>query len=159
MKIDNPQEMIYVLVQWPETQELMDEEWFDKEASLADFDKFGNSAYFIPQKRWLNHNKYIEIILETDKLSEESLIVELLDFMETELRILEGDNILQQSQLSGYDETLESLNDKKNMEEFLKLLEKKIELVRSFHIKIGIHEAYTKIWDIIEKRLKLKNKI
>ena len=43
----------YVLIQWPETQILMDYDWFDNEASLADFDKFGSSAYFIPQKRWL----------------------------------------------------------------------------------------------------------
>lgn len=43
----------FVLVQWPETQVLMDYDWFDAEASLADFYKFGNSAYFIPQQRWL----------------------------------------------------------------------------------------------------------
>lgn len=54
MQVDNMEDYTYVLVQWPETQVLMDEEWFDKEASLADFDKFGSSAYFIPQKRWLS---------------------------------------------------------------------------------------------------------
>jgi hypothetical protein len=53
MKIDDPQDYTYVLVQWPETQVLMDHDWFDAEASLADFHKFGSSAYFIPQKRWL----------------------------------------------------------------------------------------------------------
>ena len=53
MKIDDPTDYEYVLVQWPETQVLMDYDWFDKETSLADFDKFGNSAYFIPMKRWL----------------------------------------------------------------------------------------------------------
>ena len=53
MKIDDPQDYTYVLVQWPETQVLMDYDWFDTEASLADFHKFGSSAYFIPQKRWL----------------------------------------------------------------------------------------------------------
>ena len=52
-KIDNMQDYTYVLVQWPETQVLMDYDWFDAETSLADFDKFGNSAYFIPQSRWL----------------------------------------------------------------------------------------------------------
>lgn len=52
MKIDDIQDYTYVLVQWPETQELMDKEWFDEEASLADCEKFGNSAYFIPQKRY-----------------------------------------------------------------------------------------------------------
>ena len=53
MKIDDPQVYTYVLVQWPETQVLMDYDWFDAEASLADFHKFGSSAYFIPQNRWL----------------------------------------------------------------------------------------------------------
>ena len=56
MQIDNPEDYIYVLVQWPETQVLMDYDWFDKEASLADFDKFGSSAYFIPQTRWIELN-------------------------------------------------------------------------------------------------------
>ena len=52
-KIDNMQVFTYLLVQWPETQVLMDYGWFDAEASLADFHKFGSSAYFIPQSRWL----------------------------------------------------------------------------------------------------------
>ena len=56
MQIDNPEDYIYVLVQWPATQVLMDYDWFDAEASLADFDKFGSSAYFIPQTRWLELN-------------------------------------------------------------------------------------------------------
>lgn len=53
MKIDDPTDYEYVLVQWPESQVLMDYDWFDSETSLADFNKFGNSAYFIPIKRWL----------------------------------------------------------------------------------------------------------
>jgi len=53
MTEDNMQDFTYVLVKWPETQELMDLDWFDKETSLADFSKFGSSAYFIPQLRWL----------------------------------------------------------------------------------------------------------
>lgn len=43
----------YVLVQWPESQEYMEEEWFDEEAILDVECKFGNSAYFIPLKRLL----------------------------------------------------------------------------------------------------------
>jgi len=53
MQIDDPTDYEYVLVRWPETQVLMDYDWFDKETSLADFNKFGSSAYFIPMKRWL----------------------------------------------------------------------------------------------------------
>ena len=59
-KIDNMQVFTYVLVQWPETQVLMDYDWFDEEASLADCDKFVSSAYFIPQSRWLELNKNLK---------------------------------------------------------------------------------------------------
>lgn len=38
----------YILLEWPYSQEVMDEEWFDEEAVLADYDKCGSSAYFIP---------------------------------------------------------------------------------------------------------------
>jgi hypothetical protein len=41
----------YVLVQWPESQEYMEEDWFDAEAILDVEGKFGDSAYFIPIKR------------------------------------------------------------------------------------------------------------
>lgn len=51
MKVDYPMGDIYVLVQWPESQVLMDYDWFDHETSLADFDKFGSSAYFVPIDR------------------------------------------------------------------------------------------------------------
>jgi hypothetical protein len=42
----------YVLVQWPESQEYMEEEWFDEEAIFCggSEDKTGGSAYFIPIK-------------------------------------------------------------------------------------------------------------
>ena len=60
MKVDDPQDYTYVLVQWPESQELMDQEWFDKEASLADFDKFGSAAYFIPKSRLLELNENLK---------------------------------------------------------------------------------------------------
>lgn len=41
----------YTLVTWPESQELMDEPWFDEEAILDVDAHFGSSAYFIPTKR------------------------------------------------------------------------------------------------------------
>lgn len=47
----------YILVSWPESQEFMDEVWFEKESCLADV-KFGDSAYFIPESRIIN-NEYI----------------------------------------------------------------------------------------------------
>lgn len=43
----------YILIQWPESQSLMEYDWFNEETSLADYDKFGGAAYFIPKKRWL----------------------------------------------------------------------------------------------------------
>jgi hypothetical protein len=51
----NAVEESYVLVQWPESQDYMEEEWFDEEAILAlgSEDKTGSSAYFIPLKRMI----------------------------------------------------------------------------------------------------------
>ena len=40
----------YTLVLFPESQNYMEECWFQEEAQLADFDKFGGAAYFIPTK-------------------------------------------------------------------------------------------------------------
>lgn len=58
MKTDNSTDYEYVLVHWPESQILMDYDWFNEDASLADCDKFGSSAYFIPKNRWLElHNE------------------------------------------------------------------------------------------------------
>lgn len=47
--IDNVLEYLenaYILVQWPESQQYMEEEWFDEEAVLSD-----ESSYFIPLNR------------------------------------------------------------------------------------------------------------
>lgn len=43
----------YILIPWPESQELMEEEWFEKEAILDINSTIGNSSYFIPLKRIL----------------------------------------------------------------------------------------------------------
>jgi hypothetical protein len=40
--------MEYVLVMWPDSQEFMEEEWFDEEAVLHPDE---SSAYFIPKER------------------------------------------------------------------------------------------------------------
>lgn len=47
----------YILVRWPESQELMEEEWFRNEAILAigSEDITGSSAYFIPEKRMMQY--------------------------------------------------------------------------------------------------------
>jgi hypothetical protein len=47
----------YILVYWPESQVLMDYDWFDKEAVLADWVKCGSSSYFIPEHRLNEINK------------------------------------------------------------------------------------------------------
>jgi hypothetical protein len=49
--------MKYELIQWPESQILMDYPWFDEECSLADCEKFGSSAYFVPENRIDELNK------------------------------------------------------------------------------------------------------
>lgn len=43
----------YVLVTWPDSQDLMDEDWFEEEAILDAWSKFGSSAYLVPLKRIL----------------------------------------------------------------------------------------------------------
>jgi len=43
----------YVVVQWPDSQALMEEDWFEKEAILDVDCKFGSSTYFIPLHRLL----------------------------------------------------------------------------------------------------------
>jgi hypothetical protein len=43
----------YVLVKWPQSQEYMEEDWFDEEAIFCggSEEKTGSSAYFIPINR------------------------------------------------------------------------------------------------------------
>jgi len=43
---------LYVLVEWPWSQTLMEEDWFGEEAILTD-----NSAYFIPINRAVEFNE------------------------------------------------------------------------------------------------------
>ena len=48
----------YVIIPWPDSQELMDEEWFDDECILINEDpllsQVGSSAYFVPIARLKN---------------------------------------------------------------------------------------------------------
>ena len=47
----------FVVIQWPEIQDLMDKEGFDTNASLANdewcLEEYGSSAYFV-NKQWLS---------------------------------------------------------------------------------------------------------
>ncbi len=45
----------YILVAWPQSQEYLEEEWFEEEAIFCggSEEKTGDSAYFIPIKRIL----------------------------------------------------------------------------------------------------------
>ena len=49
--------MTYIVVQWPEVQELMDKEGFKENSFLVNdplgLDEFGSSAYFVSTE-WLN---------------------------------------------------------------------------------------------------------
>lgn len=45
--------MNYVLIQWPESQTLMELEDFEEHSSLADCEIFGPCAYFV-EKEWLD---------------------------------------------------------------------------------------------------------
>ncbi len=45
----------YVLVCWPESQILMEQEWFDECILMNDenhLDNIGSSAYFVPENRY-----------------------------------------------------------------------------------------------------------
>lgn len=45
----------YVLVSWPESQILMEYDWFDECILMNDenhLDNVGSSAYFVPFERW-----------------------------------------------------------------------------------------------------------
>jgi hypothetical protein len=46
----------YVLITWPDSQEIMDEEWFQDECILMNdenrLDEIGSSAYFVPEERY-----------------------------------------------------------------------------------------------------------
>ena len=45
--------MGYVLVDWPDSQELMELDGFENHSSLADCDEYGQCAYFVDED-WLN---------------------------------------------------------------------------------------------------------
>lgn len=50
---------VYILIEWPDSQEYMEEEWFEEEAILATPHEDGSlsSAYFIPKNRYDNMTK------------------------------------------------------------------------------------------------------
>jgi len=53
----------YVLVTWPQSQMLMEEEWFDECILMNDenhLEEIGSSAFFVPKERYeefINKNK------------------------------------------------------------------------------------------------------
>ena len=50
---DELEGLVYILVLWPNSQEYMDEEWFDEEAIPVDFDSIGEGgAYLIPEREY-----------------------------------------------------------------------------------------------------------
>lgn len=70
----------YILVQWPDSQNFMEEPWFEEEAILAlgCEDKVGSSAYFIPRDRVIINNESIRLevydLLSNYKITEEEKI-------------------------------------------------------------------------------------
>ena len=83
----NTQDM-YILVRWPDSQDLMHEHWFREECFLANSEhlpeEIGSSAYFVPLKR----------LLEVLKDSSESLFdaeLKRLIWEEWESEIKEND--------------------------------------------------------------------
>jgi hypothetical protein len=53
----------FILVTWPESQFLMEEEWFEECILMNDenhYDEYGSSAYFVPASR------YKELMVNSD---------------------------------------------------------------------------------------------
>ena len=47
----------YILVTWPDSQNLMEQEWFDECILMNDENhlaEIGSSAYFVPKKKYLS---------------------------------------------------------------------------------------------------------
>ena len=55
----------YVLIEWPDSQDYMGQEWFQKEAILNNDDEVLSASYFIPENKYIesltngSRNKYI----------------------------------------------------------------------------------------------------
>ena len=48
----------YILVTWPQSQELMEQEWFDECILMNDenhLDEIGSSAFFVPEDRYIKY--------------------------------------------------------------------------------------------------------
>lgn len=41
----------YVLVEWPQSQDLMEEDWFEDECYLDASEQYDDCAYWVPQER------------------------------------------------------------------------------------------------------------
>jgi hypothetical protein len=50
-------EIMFVLVRWPESQQLIEYPWFDTESFLAEHKNDQNAGYFIPKKRYEEYSK------------------------------------------------------------------------------------------------------
>jgi hypothetical protein len=63
-EVTSKMEGVYMIIPWPDSQLIMDEEWFDSECHLADSSKgVPNSTYFVPVKRMdVLEAKYKEIL-------------------------------------------------------------------------------------------------
>ncbi len=42
----------YILLRFPESQDIMDQDWFNECFLADDIDMFGSSAYFVPEERY-----------------------------------------------------------------------------------------------------------
>lgn len=79
----------YVLVQWPWSQEFMEEDWFQDEAIFCggSEDKTGSSAYFIPvnriEERVFTKQEVIEKIKEFSKYLSGAVSSSLTNFSDS----------------------------------------------------------------------------
>lgn len=84
--------------------------------------------------------------------NEKELIVALIKLLESEMRIIEGDIILQQMQTKEIENTnVIDIFDINNFDSFMKAIDTKMKFIRSFYQKEGMYEAYSKVCELIEK--------
>ena len=87
----------YIIVKWPEVQELMEEDWFDEEAVFINDDKFPSSSYFIPIDRTIStssklDNLKIQLENNNDSFPIYNILIELIEYIQNmrDEIILEG---------------------------------------------------------------------
>ena len=83
--------------------------------------------------------------------NEKELIIALIKLLESEMRVIEGDIILEQVQNKEEEDIVFNILDINSFNSLMKAIDTKINKIKSFHQKEGMYEAYSKVCELIEK--------